>query len=82
IAESDARAAKGKEAAPAPDASAKVAKKKDAPAKKTLEGDVEPSGGYASKLPDEDDDLPDNIVPDPCSDKDEVAKLPGAIVGV
>jgi lipoprotein-releasing system permease protein len=45
-------------------------------------GDVEPKGGYASKLPDEDDDVPDNIVPDPCSDPAAVAKLPGAIIGV
>jgi lipoprotein-releasing system permease protein len=83
IAEADARAAqKGDDGDKKKDAAAPK-KKPDAPVeKKTLQGDVEPSGGYASKLPDEDDDLPEGIVPDPCSDKAEVAKLPGAIVGV
>lgn len=43
-------------------------------------GNIEPEGGYLSQLPD--DDLPENIIPDPCGDSAEVAKLPGAVVGV
>ena len=49
--------------------------------KPKLFGDIEPDGGYGSKLPDEDDDLPEGVVPDPCGNADEVAKLPGAIIG-
>jgi lipoprotein-releasing system permease protein len=45
-----------------------------------LVGDVTPDGGYASVLP-EDDDIPDKIDPDPCKDPDQVAKLPGVVVG-
>ncbi|RYE74624.1 MAG: ABC transporter permease, partial [Myxococcales bacterium] len=45
-------------------------------------GNVEPSGGYASQLPDADDELDPSVVPDPCSDAAAVALLPGAIVGV
>ncbi|MDI1450709.1 FtsX-like permease family protein [Polyangium sp. 6x1] len=44
-------------------------------------GSVEPEGGYASKLPD-DDDVPKEIDPDLCADPAEVAKLPGIVVGV
>lgn len=47
----------------------------------SLEGLIEPERGYASTLPDEDAELPDDVVPDPCKDAGEVAKLPGAIVG-
>ena len=45
-------------------------------------GDVEPSGGYQSQLPDADDELDPSLVPDPCADAAQVAQLPGAIVGV
>lgn len=45
------------------------------------EGEVEPEGGYASKLPDT-DDLPADVDPDPCANPVEVAKLPGIVVGV
>ncbi|MRG93445.1 ABC transporter permease [Polyangium spumosum] len=44
-------------------------------------GSVEPEGGYASVLPD-DDDIPKEIDPDLCADPAEVAKLPGIVVGV
>ncbi len=39
-----------------------------------------PQGGYKSQLPDV-DVLPDSIDPDPCKSKEQVAKLPGAVVG-
>jgi lipoprotein-releasing system permease protein len=45
-------------------------------------GSAEPEGGYGSKLPDANDELPDEITPDPCSSPEQVAKLPGAVVGV
>ena len=81
IAESDAKRDRKKV-----DPSGEPAPPKKAPPKTVekpaLQGDIEPSAGYASKLPDEDADLPEGIVPDPCSDPIEVAKLPGAIVGV
>ncbi|MDI3286245.1 ABC transporter permease [Polyangium sp. 15x6] len=44
-------------------------------------GSVEPEGGYASKLPD-DDDVPKEVDPDLCADPAEVAKLPGIVVGM
>jgi lipoprotein-releasing system permease protein len=43
-------------------------------------GDVTPSGGFKSELPDE-DFIPDSIDPDPCKSSAEVAKMPGIIVG-
>ncbi len=43
-------------------------------------GDVTPDGGFASKLP-EDDVLPDSIDPDPCKSAEQVARLPGVVVG-
>jgi lipoprotein-releasing system permease protein len=45
-------------------------------------GAVEPEGGYASRLPDAEDELDPSIVPDPCNDPALVAQMPGAIVGV
>jgi lipoprotein-releasing system permease protein len=44
------------------------------------EGDVTPAGGFASKLPD-DDFLPPSLDPDPCKSPDQIAKLPGVIIG-
>ena len=44
------------------------------------EGDVTPTGGFASKLPD-DDALPDSIDPDPCKSPEQVKALPGVVVG-
>jgi lipoprotein-releasing system permease protein len=43
-------------------------------------GDVTPDGGYKSVLPDE-DVLPDVIDPDPCKSPEQVAKMPGIVVG-
>jgi lipoprotein-releasing system permease protein len=43
-------------------------------------GDIEPEGGFGSELPDE-DVLPSEYDPDPCKDKERVAKLPGIVVG-
>jgi lipoprotein-releasing system permease protein len=43
-------------------------------------GEVTPQGGYESVLPD-DDAVPDEIVPDPCSDPRAAATLPGIVVG-
>lgn len=43
-------------------------------------GDVVPSGGYASELPD-DDELPDMIDPDPCRSPEQIAALPGVVIG-
>jgi lipoprotein-releasing system permease protein len=39
-----------------------------------------PTGGYKSRLPD-DDYVPDSIDPDPCKSPDRVALLPGIVVG-
>jgi lipoprotein-releasing system permease protein len=44
------------------------------------EGDVEPDGGYASVLPDE-DTVPADVDPDVCADPALVAKLPGIVIG-
>jgi lipoprotein-releasing system permease protein len=43
-------------------------------------GSIVPDGGYKSALPDV-DVLPDSIDPDPCKSAEQVAKLPGAILG-
>ncbi|MGA7121854.1 MAG: ABC transporter permease [Polyangiaceae bacterium] len=43
-------------------------------------GNVTPTGGYKSKLPD-DDFIPDSIDPDPCKSASEIAKMPGIVVG-
>lgn len=43
-------------------------------------GDVTPDGGFASQLP-SDDALPEFIDPDPCKSPEQVAKLPGIVVG-
>jgi lipoprotein-releasing system permease protein len=72
-------------ASAAPAASAPPAASEDAPRAPppgAPMGDVEPEGGYASQLPDADDDLDPSIIPDPCNDPALVAQLPGAIVGV
>lgn len=45
-----------------------------------LSGDVEPDGGYASALPD-DDVIPPDVDSDVCSDPALVAKLPGIVIG-
>jgi lipoprotein-releasing system permease protein len=43
-------------------------------------GKIEPSGGFAVPLPD-DDVLPPDIDPDPCRSPEAVKKLPGIIIG-
>ena len=43
-------------------------------------GNLEPAAGYASTLPD-DDVIPDSIDPDPCKSPDQIAKMPGIVVG-
>jgi lipoprotein-releasing system permease protein len=43
-------------------------------------GSAVPQGGYKSVLPDT-DDIPDSVDPDPCKSKDQIAKLPGAVLG-
>jgi lipoprotein-releasing system permease protein len=45
-----------------------------------LRGDVTPTGGYKSQLPD-DDFVPDSIDPDPCKSSAEVARMPGIVLG-
>lgn len=50
------------------------------PPRNAPRGDVMPAGGYKSRLPDE-DELPDAIDPDPCRSPDEVAKMPGIVIG-
>jgi lipoprotein-releasing system permease protein len=43
-------------------------------------GEVTPTGGYKSSLPD-DDALPDAVDPDPCKSPEQIAKMPGIVVG-
>ncbi|MFO0568795.1 MAG: ABC transporter permease [Polyangiaceae bacterium] len=43
-------------------------------------GAIEPDGGFATALPDE-DVLPADVDPDPCRDPESVKRLPGIIVG-
>ncbi|WP_433934078.1 ABC transporter permease [Sorangium cellulosum] len=43
-------------------------------------GSIEPEGGYGSVLPD-DDELPPEVDPDPCADKEQIAKMPGIVIG-
>lgn len=42
--------------------------------------DVEPEGGYASQLPEE-DSLPAELTKDPCQDKQASESLPGIVIG-
>jgi lipoprotein-releasing system permease protein len=46
----------------------------------SVRGEVTPTGGYRSTLP-EDDDLPDSVDPDPCKSAEQIAKMPGIVVG-
>jgi lipoprotein-releasing system permease protein len=43
-------------------------------------GGVTPTGGYKSRLPD-DDSLPDSIDPDPCKSPEQIAKMAGIVIG-
>ena len=58
-----------------PEPSLEAAPGPDAPV-----GDIEPEGGFASALP-EDDILPEQYDPDPCKDAKRVEKLPGIVIG-
>jgi lipoprotein-releasing system permease protein len=44
-------------------------------------GSIVPEGGYKSQLPDPEDDLPEDVAPDPCNSPEAVAGLPGIVVG-
>ncbi len=44
------------------------------------EGSIVPEGGYRSVLPD-DDAVPAELDPDPCANKESVARLPGIVLG-
>ncbi|HVR18773.1 MAG TPA: ABC transporter permease [Polyangiaceae bacterium] len=43
-------------------------------------GSIEPDGGFANALP-ENDELPEWLDPDPCKSPEAVAKLPGIVIG-
>jgi lipoprotein-releasing system permease protein len=43
-------------------------------------GSVTPVGGFRSRLPD-DDLIPDSVDPDPCRSPDQIARMPGIVVG-
>ena len=45
-------------------------------------GPIAPEGGYKSVLPDPEDDLPDDVAPDPCNSQEARAGLPGIVVGI
>lgn len=42
--------------------------------------DLTPDGGYKSRLP-QDDFIPDAVDPDPCKSPEQVARMPGIVVG-
>ncbi|MEB2311860.1 MAG: FtsX-like permease family protein [Sorangiineae bacterium] len=44
-------------------------------------GNVVPEGGYQSALPGDDEELPEEVDPDPCRSPEAVKKLPGIIIG-
>jgi lipoprotein-releasing system permease protein len=44
-------------------------------------GDVTPTGGWKSALPDDNATLPDEVDPDPCRSPEQVAALPGVVIG-
>jgi len=46
------------------------------------QGDIEPDGGYKSVLPSDDDVLPPDVDPDPCTDPAKVKTMPGIVVGI
>jgi lipoprotein-releasing system permease protein len=76
IAKDDAKAAAAEAGAPPPVATVASA----TPATPAAMGDVTPDGGFASTLP-SDDVLPESIDPDPCKSPEQVAKLPGVVLG-
>jgi lipoprotein-releasing system permease protein len=62
---------------PAQAAAAAAARAAPSPAP---QGDVTPSGGFKSQLPD-DDLLPPSLDPDPCKSPAQLSSLPGVVVG-
>ncbi|WP_437678554.1 ABC transporter permease [Sorangium sp. So ce131] len=75
-----AEAAAGVEAAEGDGSAADVAPEEAAVAEGAPQGSIEPQGGYGSVLPD-DDVLPADVDPDPCADKEKIAKMPGIVIG-
>jgi lipoprotein-releasing system permease protein len=70
--------------APAPSAGAGAVHDDFAPAEikpGAPRGDVTPSGGFKSQLPDDTAPLPDEVDPDPCKNPEIVAALPGVVIG-
>jgi lipoprotein-releasing system permease protein len=63
-----------------PDAGAHAALPAPAPAPTGKVADLTPAGGYKSQLP-QDDFVPDSVDPDPCKSKEQVARMPGIVVG-
>ena len=54
-----------------------------APAAPPPQGEIVPDGGYKSVLPAGDDDvLPPDVDPDPCTDPAKIRNMPGIVVGV
>lgn len=45
------------------------------------QGDITPDGGYKTVLPD-DDVLPPDVDPDPCTDPAKIKNMPGIVVGI
>ncbi len=75
IDEDDARAAKGAELRPGGEATdQELQLSEDAP-----QGSIVPEGGYESQLP-EDDIIPEEVNPDPCSVDSKL--LPGIVIGI
>ena len=69
---------KNEKAAVAPTDSAAAAELELAPGAPV--GKIEPEAGFATALP-EDDVLPPDLDPDPCSSKEAIARLPGIVIG-
>lgn len=46
------------------------------------QGDIAPDGGYKSVLPGDDDVLPPDVDPDPCTDPAKIRNMPGIVVGI
>jgi lipoprotein-releasing system permease protein len=44
-------------------------------------GDIAPDGGYKSVLPGDEEALPAEVDPDPCTDPAKIRKMPGIVVG-
>jgi lipoprotein-releasing system permease protein len=80
MAREDAGAEPAPSVAKAPEPPAPHVQPPTAPQRPAIAGDVTPTGGYRSQLPD-DDSLPESIDPDPCKNAEQIAKMPGIVVG-